>query len=71
MEKTAVQDIIDLIDSITEQREELKPIREFALKLKVKEQKQITDAWYDGASSDPLPTHHNAEKYYEKKYGNN
>lgn len=70
MEKTAVQDLLDLIDSMTEHKEELIGIREYAIKLKVKEHKQITDAWYDGASSDPLPTHHNAEKYYEKKYGN-
>lgn len=32
-------------------------------------QKQIEEAWYNGASSDPLPTHKNANHYYEKTYG--
>ena len=31
-------------------------------------QKQIIEAWYDGASSDPLPTHKNAERYFDNTF---
>lgn len=31
---------------------------------------EIVEAWYDGAQSDPLPTGKNAERYYDRVYGN-
>ena len=40
-----------------------------ATELLGKEKQAIVDAWYDGASSDPLPTHKNAERYYKERYG--
>jgi hypothetical protein len=71
--KTALQDLIGKLESLPAPQTEAMAGVHSAIISAAKsylpmERAQIEEAWYNGASSDPLPTHKNAKEYYDKTF---